>query len=31
MLIGGSYDTLATTIYLQVTGAYDKVGGRAWR
>ncbi len=26
MLIGGSYDTLATTIYLQVTGAYDKVG-----
>ncbi len=23
MLIGGSYDTLATTIYLQVTGAYD--------
>ncbi|NLV58978.1 MAG: iron ABC transporter permease [Clostridiales bacterium] len=26
MLIGGSYDTLSTTIYLQVTGAYDKVG-----
>ena len=23
MLIGGSYDTLATTIYLQITGAYD--------
>lgn len=29
MLIGGSYDTLATTIYLQVTGAYDKVGAAA--
>ncbi len=26
MIIGGSFDTLATTIYLQVTGAYDKVG-----
>lgn len=26
MLIGGSYDTLATTIYLQVTGAYDSTG-----
>ena len=26
MMIGGSYDTLATTIYLQVTGAYDKAG-----
>ena len=24
MIIGGSYDTLATTIYLQITGAYDK-------
>jgi iron(III) transport system permease protein len=23
MLIGGSYDTLATTIYLQITGAYE--------
>lgn len=29
MLIGGSYDTLATTIYLQVTGALDKVGAAA--
>ena len=29
MLIGGSYDTLATTIYLQVTGAYDSVGAAA--
>ncbi len=29
MIIGGSYDTLATTIYLQVTGAYDKVGAAA--
>ncbi|NLI22356.1 MAG: iron ABC transporter permease [Clostridiales bacterium] len=29
MLIGGSFDTLATTIYLQVTGAYDKVGAAA--
>ena len=26
MIIGGSYDTLATTIYLQITGAYDKEG-----
>lgn len=26
MIIGGSFDTLATTIYLQVTGAYDKAG-----
>ena len=26
MIIGGSYDTLATTIYLQITGAYDKAG-----
>ncbi len=24
MLIGGSFDTLATSIYLQITGAYDK-------
>lgn len=29
MIIGGSYDTLATTIYLQITGAYDKVGAAA--
>ena len=29
MLIGGSYDTLATTIYLQITGAYDKEGAAA--
>ncbi len=29
MLIGGSYDTLATTIYLQITGAYDKNGACA--
>ncbi len=29
MLIGGSYDTLATTIYLQITGAYDKSGAAA--
>ncbi len=29
MIIGGSFDTLATTIYLQVTGAYDKVGAAA--
>ena len=29
MLIGGSFDTLSTTIYLQVTGAYDKVGAAA--
>ncbi len=29
MLIGGSYDTLATTIYLQITGSYDKVGAAA--
>ena len=27
--IGGSYDTLATTIYLQITGAYDKAGAAA--
>ena len=29
MIIGGSYDTLATTIYLQLTGAYDKQGAAA--
>lgn len=29
MLIGGSYDTLATTIYLQVTGSYDATGAAA--
>ncbi len=29
MIIGGSYDTLATTIYLQITGAMDKVGAAA--
>ena len=29
MIIGGSYDTLATTIYLQITGAYDKRGAAA--
>ena len=29
MIIGGSYDTLATTIYLQITGAYDKAGASA--
>ena len=29
MIIGGSYDTLATTIYLQITGAYDKEGAAA--
>lgn len=29
MLIGGSYDTLATSIYLQITGAYDKQGAAA--
>ena len=29
MIIGGSYDTLATTIYLQITGAYDKDGAAA--
>jgi iron(III) transport system permease protein len=29
MLIGGNYDTLATTIYLQITGAYDKSGAAA--
>ena len=29
MLIGGNCDTLATTIYLQITGAYDKNGACA--
>ena len=29
MLIGGDYDTLATSIYLQITGAYDKRGAAA--
>lgn len=29
MIIGGSYDTLATTIYLQITGNYDKAGASA--
>ena len=29
MIIGGSYDTLAKTIYLQITGAYDKAGAAA--
>ena len=29
MIIGGSYDTLAPTIYLQITGAYDKQGAAA--
>ncbi|MBP5185240.1 MAG: iron ABC transporter permease [Lachnospiraceae bacterium] len=29
MIIGGYYDTLATTIYLQITGAYDKQGAAA--
>ncbi len=29
MIIGGSYDTLATTIYLRITGAYDKNGACA--
>ena len=29
MIIGGSYDTLATTFYLQITGAYDKAGASA--
>ena len=29
MIIGGSYDTLAPTIYLQITGAYDKEGAAA--
>lgn len=29
MLIGGDYDTLATSIYLQITGSYDKQGAAA--
>lgn len=29
MLIGGVFDTLATTIYLQVTGSYDSTGAAA--
>lgn len=29
MMIGGSYSTLATSIYLQVTGAYDVTGAAA--
>ncbi|MBP1556296.1 MAG: iron ABC transporter permease [Oscillospiraceae bacterium] len=29
MIIGGSYDTLATTIYLRITGAFDKNGASA--
>lgn len=29
MIIGGNYDTLATTIFLQITGAYDKKGAAA--
>ena len=29
MLIGGSFDTLAPSIYLQITGAYDKQGAAA--
>lgn len=29
MIIGGSFDTLATTIYLQITGSLDKAGGAA--
>ena len=29
MIIGGNYDTLATSIYLQLTGAYDKSGAAA--
>ena len=29
MMIGGSYDTLATTIYLQVTGSFDSTGATA--
>ncbi|MCQ2612600.1 MAG: iron ABC transporter permease [Treponemataceae bacterium] len=29
MIIGGNFDTLATTIYLQLTGAYDKSGATA--
>ncbi len=29
MLIGGNFDTLATSIFLQLTGAYDKAGATA--
>ena len=29
MLIGGDFDTLATTIYLQVTGSYESTGAAA--
>lgn len=29
MIIGGNFDTLATSIYLQLTGAYDKSGATA--
>ncbi|MBQ9564378.1 MAG: iron ABC transporter permease, partial [Synergistaceae bacterium] len=29
MIIGGSYDTLATSLYLQITGAFDKEGAAA--
>ena len=29
MIIGGNYDTLATSIYMQLTGAYDKSGATA--
>ena len=29
MILGGSYDTLATSIYLQITGAFDKEGAAA--
>ncbi len=29
MMIGGSYSTLATSIYMQVTGAYDITGAAA--
>ncbi|HQC26377.1 MAG TPA: iron ABC transporter permease [Treponemataceae bacterium] len=29
MIIGGNYDTLATSIFLQLTGAYDKSGATA--
>ena len=29
MIIGGNFDTLATSLYLQLTGAYDKSGATA--
>ena len=29
MMIGGNYDTLATSIYLQITGSYDVTGAAA--